>query len=65
MLSFFAKSLGLSEQFFLKCKAHLPKGKSYLSNDKYGFIFHKEWKLYAPKDLMDNIDKGVTYHDAF
>ena len=41
------------------------KRKILLSNDKYGFIFHKEWKLYAPKDLMDNIDKGVTYHDAF
>lgn len=60
ILSAFAASLGLSESFFAMCKSHLPKGKSYLSNESQGFIWHEEWKLYAPKNLMHMIDKGVT-----
>ena len=48
ILSAFAASLGLSDSFFAKCKSHLPKGKSYLSSESQGFIWHEEWKLYAP-----------------
>lgn len=64
ILSTFADSLGLSESFFAMCKSHLPKGKSYLSSEIQGLIWHKEWKLYAPKNLMQMIDKGVTGNDA-
>lgn len=64
ILSFFADSLGLSESFFAMCKSHLPKGKSYLSDEKQGFIWHEKWKLYAPKNLMQIIDKGITDYDA-
>ena len=56
ILSAFAASLGLSESYFAMCKSHLPKGKSYLSNESQGFIWHEEWKLYAPKNLMHMID---------
>ena len=58
ILSAFADSLGLSDSFFAMCKSHLPKGKSYLSSESHGFIWHEEWKLYAPKNLMHMIDKG-------
>ena len=58
ILSAFAASLGLSDSFFAMCKSHLPKGKSYLSSESHGFIWHEEWKLYAPKNLMHMIDKG-------
>ena len=64
ILSTFAASLGLSDIFFGMCKSHLPKGKSYLSSGSQGFIWHEEWKLYAPKNLMHMIDKGVTDYDA-
>ena len=64
ILSAFAASLGLSDSFFAMCKSHLPKGKSYLSSESQGFIWHEEWKLYAPKNLMHMIDKGVTDYDA-
>ena len=47
ILSAFAASLGLSDSFFAMCKSHLPKGKSYLSSESQGFIWHEEWKLYA------------------
>ncbi|MCH4038890.1 MAG: transcriptional regulator [Lachnospiraceae bacterium] len=49
ILSAFAGSLGLSDRFFTMCQSHLPKGKSYLSNAHQGFVWHGEWKLYAPK----------------
>lgn len=62
--STFAGGLGLSDSFFAMCKSHLPKGKSYLSSESQGFIWHEEWKLYAPKNLMHTIDKGVTDYDA-
>lgn len=64
ILSAFAGSLGLSDSFFAMCKSRLPKGKSYLSSESQGFIWHGEWKLYAPKNLMSMIDKGVTDYDA-
>ena len=64
ILSTFAGGLGLSDSFFAMCKSHLPKGKSYLSSESQGFIWHEEWKLYAPKNLMHTIDKGVTDYDA-
>ena len=56
ILSTFAASLGLSDIFFGMCKSHLPKGKSYLSSESQGFIWHEEWKLYAPKNLIHMID---------
>ena len=62
--SIHAASLGLSDSFFAMCKSHLPKGKSYLSSESQGFIWHEDWKLYAPKNLMHMIDKGVTDYDA-
>lgn len=64
ILSHFADNLGLSEDFFTTCKAHLPKGKSYLSSEHTGYIWHKEWQLYAPENLMHIIDKGVADYDA-
>ncbi len=64
ILSAFAEGLGLSDDFFTMCKLHIPKGKSYLSNDSKDFIWHEEWKLYAPENLMQMINKGVTDYDA-
>lgn len=64
ILSAFADSLGLSNHFFLHCRSHLPKGKSYLSDEEQEFVYHKEWKLYAPKNLTYILDKGVTDYDA-
>lgn len=64
ILSAFAGSLGLSESFFVMCKSCIPKGKSYLSSEHQDFIWNNEWKLYAPKNLMRLMDKGVTDYDA-
>lgn len=64
ILSAFAHNLGLSTQFFELCKSHIPKGKAYLSNETQNFVWHEDWKLYAPKNLTSVINKGVTDHDA-
>lgn len=64
ILSYFASSLGLSENFFKLCKQHLPKGKSYLLKQRKGLFWQPDWRLYAPENLMDLIHKGVEYNDA-
>lgn len=64
LLSPFAASLGLSPNFFDLCKVNLPKGKSYLYSNTQGFVWHEQWKLYAPPNPIDLIQKGVTDYDA-
>ena len=38
--------------------------ETQVTSESQGFIWHEEWKLYAPKNLMHMIDKGVTDYDA-
>ena len=64
ILSPFANVLGISEKFFSHCRANLPKGKSYLTQDTPGYVWHEEWKLYAPKDITQLVNKGVNDYDA-
>lgn len=64
ILSPFANILGISEKFFSRCRANLPKGKSYLTKDSQGYVWHEEWMLYAPRDLKQIINKGVADYDA-
>lgn len=65
ILSAFAASLGLSDSFFAKCKSHLPKGKSYLSSESQGFIWHEEWKLYAPNTPVFPLYPYYNLNNAF
>jgi hypothetical protein len=39
-------------------------GKSYLYNRLKDFVFHKDWNIYAPADVLKLIAKGVTDYDA-
>ena len=64
ILSYFAAAMGLSKSFFDMCRTHIPKGKAYLHNNGHDFIWHEDWKLYAPADIMQLINKGVTDYDA-
>jgi len=63
ILSFFKNSLTLPNEFFEKCKANLPKGKSYLHSQHKDFVWNEEWKIYAPLNLEKLIDKGVRKYD--
>lgn len=59
--------LDMSESFFDFCKHNSPKSKKYLYHQKGAspedFVFHKEWNLYAPKDIRSIIDKGVDTNE--
>jgi hypothetical protein len=48
------------EQRMVVCIA----GKSYLYNRSKDFVFHKDWNIYAPADVLKLIAKGVTDYDA-
>ena len=64
ILSALANSLHISNSFFKECKTHLPSGKSYLHEKSNGFIWHKNWNMYAPADVLQLVNKGVTDYDA-
>ena len=64
ILSHFAEAMSLSQAFFESCAVHIPKGKNYLYDNGQDFVWHENWKLYAPADLMQLISKGVTDYDA-
>lgn len=64
ILSFFAEDLGLTSSFFDMCKSHIPEGRYYITREKQGLVWNAEWKLYAPRNLMRVIDKGVSDYDA-
>ncbi|MGN1076017.1 MAG: type IV toxin-antitoxin system AbiEi family antitoxin [Candidatus Enteromonas sp.] len=64
ILSFFSKELGLSQSFFSFCRSHLPQAKPYLIKKGLKLVWNKEWRLYAPFDLMEIVNKGVADYDA-
>ena len=62
ILEHFKKALKLSDDFFAFCKTKFTKSKQYL---QYGvldksYTLNKAWALYAPRDLMSVIRKGVA-----
>ena len=64
ILEIFQKDLGLPDSFFDECEKHLTGSKTYFSEEKNGFVFHKRWRLFAPKDLRAVVDKGANSYDA-
>lgn len=64
ILEIFQEDLGLPDFFLDECEKHLPDSKSYFSDEKDGFVFHKRWRLFAPENLRTLIDKGVNNYDA-
>lgn len=64
ILESFREELGLPDPFFYECQKRSSNSKTYLFPKRDGFVFHEQWKLYAPKDLNDITNKGAVYHDA-
>lgn len=64
ILEMFQNDFGLPDTFFEECEKHLPESKTYFSSQKDGFVFHKRWQLFAPKNLRILIDKGVNDYNA-
>lgn len=59
----FSTQFGLPESFFDYCREKGPKSKRYLYLEKgtpsRRFVFHEDWMLYAPEDLLGTVRKGV------
>lgn len=55
--------IGIPERVMTHCQKRLPESKRYLyvsTNNKQDiFVFHPEWRLFAPKRLMEIVIKGV------
>lgn len=64
ILEAFKDDFGIPDSFFDECMKHLSNSKTYFSTVKDDFVFHKKWRLYAPKNLKALIDKGVNDYDA-
>lgn len=59
ILESFNDNLNLPEEFFDECVKRSSDSKTYLFDKQDNFIYHPKWKLYAPANLREVIDKGV------
>ena len=64
ILEIFKDELYLPDIFFEECERKISHSKIYLFEKQSDFVFHKQWKLYAPKDLRAIINKGIINYDA-
>jgi len=54
----FRRELNLGNAFFHECAAFIGKSTRYLTADKSG-VYDKDWRLIAPKNLMELTAKGA------
>lgn len=64
ILEMLQEDLGIPDSFLDECEKHLPDSKTYFSAERDGFVFHKRWRLFAPENLKELIDKGGNVYDA-
>jgi predicted transcriptional regulator of viral defense system len=57
ILSYF-QNMRLSERFFYVCKSKVSKNVSFLTNDGQSTSFFKEWKIYAPENILSYLEQG-------
>jgi len=60
ILSYFQKEMKLSDDFFKECRQKIGKSIRYLTDTGYSNIYHKEWKLYAPENMLSYLEQGGT-----
>ena len=60
ILSCFRREMNLSSDFFIKCKQKTGKSIRYLTGTDDTNIYHKEWKLYAPENILSYLEQGGT-----
>jgi predicted transcriptional regulator of viral defense system len=58
ILSYFQKEMKLSNDFFKECRQKIDKSIRYLTNTDKSNIYHKEWKLYAPENILSYLEQG-------
>jgi predicted transcriptional regulator of viral defense system len=58
ILSYFQKEMKLNDAFFELCKSKIGKSTRYLTDKQESKIYFKEWKLYAPKNILAFLEQG-------
>ncbi|MDR1895784.1 MAG: hypothetical protein LBR10_03230 [Prevotellaceae bacterium] len=58
ILSHFQREMKLSDAFFKECRQRIGKSIRYLTHASYSKIYHKEWKLYAPENILSYLEQG-------
>lgn len=64
ILESFKDELSLPEEFFAECEKRSSASKTYLFKKQEGFVLHRRWKIFAPKELRSIVNKGVNDYDA-
>jgi predicted transcriptional regulator of viral defense system len=61
ILGHYREALKLSEEFFVACRAEIPKSKRYLYKNlpQEAHMQNRTWSLYVPADLMAVTGKGI------
>jgi len=62
ILSYFQQEMKLSNDFFEECRQKIGKSVRYLTDTSGSKIYHKEWKLYAPENILSYLEQGGTEH---
>ena len=61
ILSYFQNEMKLRDTFFEECKTKTGKSVRYLTTDPTeSDTYFKEWKLYAPKNILSFLEQGGT-----
>jgi len=60
ILGYFQKSMKLSDTFFEICKSKIGKSTRYLTSTQESDTFFKEWKMYAPLNILLFLEQGET-----
>jgi predicted transcriptional regulator of viral defense system len=64
ILESFRSDLMLPDEFFTVCEQKSSASKTYLTDERKGYVLNERWKLYAPSDLKALVNKGVSDYDA-
>jgi predicted transcriptional regulator of viral defense system len=64
ILSAYQDDLMLPDGFFAACEKRSSASKTYLTEDRRGYVLHPRWKLYTPADLKALVNKGAMDYDA-
>ena len=58
VLSYFQKEMKLSDDFLRFCKSKIGKSIRYLTGREGSNSYFKEWKLYAPTNILSFLEQG-------
>jgi predicted transcriptional regulator of viral defense system len=58
ILSYFQNEMKLSDNFFIECRSQISNSIRYLTDPNESNTYFKEWKLYAPENILSFLEQG-------